>query len=232
MSKDLERVKQIFPPASHKNLEKYFDLIETELNNFIYRKKLKIDSHDKYLIDNYLWATVLTENDKCKPIDEAISPQNSWVWRVPDFQLQNGHLKIYHHYEKAFTDTGDIYHVYAKDYARYEYRKDLQNINSGDGRLYRGRGFIQITGRYNYRLYASIADIPDLENDPSLASIDVNAAKLLVAYVMHNYVRIINHLHNDNLRKAREVVNGKNKHGKPPNGFDAFSRAYKKLSHI
>lgn len=51
--------------------------------------------------------------------------------------------------------------------ARYEYRRDLGNVQPGDGFRFRGRGCIQITGRTNYA-NASIGIGIDIVGNPAL----------------------------------------------------------------
>ncbi|HEV7473091.1 MAG TPA: peptidoglycan-binding protein [Pyrinomonadaceae bacterium] len=53
--------------------------------------------------------------------------------------------------------------------AAYEGRKDLGNTQPGDGKRYKGRGPIQLTGRANYTKYGQLLGL-DLVNDPTLAA--------------------------------------------------------------
>lgn len=55
------------------------------------------------------------------------------------------------------------------DGSNYEGRKDLGNIYPGDGRRFKGRGPLQVTGRHNYTAAAHATGL-DLVNNPQLAS--------------------------------------------------------------
>lgn len=55
----------------------------------------------------------------------------------------------------------------------------LGNIQKGDGPRYRGRGFVQITGRRNYTDWANRLNV-DLVNQPEIATLPQTAARILV----------------------------------------------------
>jgi len=52
--------------------------------------------------------------------------------------------------------------------AAYEGRKDLGNVNRGDGKKYKGRGLIQITGRFNYSTLTDAFGVDFIENPKQL----------------------------------------------------------------
>lgn len=66
----------------------------------------------------------------------------------------------------------------------YEGRSDLGNTQPGDGRRYKGRGFVQITGRANYRHFGQALGL-DLEGNPDLALDPPIAARILAAYFVN-----------------------------------------------
>lgn len=62
--------------------------------------------------------------------------------------------------------------------------KSLGNTKAGDGARYKGRGFIQLTGRYNYRKAGQELGLP-LEKHPELAEKPEVAAKIAVWFWEH-----------------------------------------------
>jgi putative chitinase len=98
---------------------------------------------------------------------------------------------------------------------KYEGRKDLGNVLAGDGYKFRGRGFVQITGRRNYRdwekrLGLRLTDAPDLALDPKVAGqiivqgmmMGTFTGKALGGYINADRCDFVN---------ARRVVNGTDK---------------------
>lgn len=55
----------------------------------------------------------------------------------------------------------------------YEGRKDLGNTQPGWGILYKGRGYIQITGYYNYRAFAADTSLDTVSNPQLLLQPDL-----------------------------------------------------------
>ena len=68
-------------------------------------------------------------------------------------------------------------HVYGGEWGK----KNLGNTEPGDGWKFRGRGFIQITGRESYERAGKALGL-DLVNNPDLAAQPENAAKIAVWY--------------------------------------------------
>ena len=65
----------------------------------------------------------------------------------------------------------------------YENHRDLGNINPGDGPRYKGRGYLQITGRANYTEMSQRLGLGSrLVNSPADANSPEVASRILVAY--------------------------------------------------
>lgn len=68
-----------------------------------------------------------------------------------------------------------------QELARLMYGGRMGNDDAGDGYLYRGRGFTQLTGEENYRAAGAALDL-DLVRNPDLAADLGNAARISVWY--------------------------------------------------
>lgn len=97
----------------------------------------------------------------------------------------------------------------------YEGRDDLGNTQPGDGARYHGRGFVQITGRANYRHYSQQLGLgTSLEDNPDLALDAKVGAKILACYF--DECGVPKAARESDWRKVRRLVNG------GYNGWDEF----------
>ena len=97
----------------------------------------------------------------------------------------------------------------------YEGRKDLGNTRPGDGARYHGRGYIQLTGRANYRTYGRRLGVP-LEGRPALELRPEVGARVLVDYFHQRGV--LTDARRGRWRAVRLKVNG------GYNGWSTFRR--------
>jgi hypothetical protein len=107
-------------------------------------------------------------------------------------------------------------------FARYDFRRDLGNNATGDGARYKGRGFIQLTGRNNYQNYSAKLSLGDqLVRQPELANDPMIAARVLACFLKDKEATIRTALNQNDFAAARRAVNG------GTNGLDTFIAAYR-----
>lgn len=102
-----------------------------------------------------------------------------------------------------------------------KYDKKLGNQGHPDGSNFRGRGFIQLTGRSNFQVHSAAIGLGDaLIQHPTQAHDQTIAAKLMASYLKLNEPRIRTALAANKLDEARQAVNG------GINGLPQFEDAY------
>ncbi len=105
----------------------------------------------------------------------------------------------------------------------YDNRRDLGNQGPPDGERFRGRGYIQLTGRFNYERYGKALGLgKKLLTQPELASDPQIAGMLLAGFLKDKERQIKEALLEGDLRTARRLVNGGS------HGLDRFTDAYRR----
>lgn len=91
--------------------------------------------------------------------------------RLREYGLLESRLRLAHFLAQLIHESGSFrYMEEIASGAAYEGRKDLGNVLPGDGKRYKGRGPIQLTGRANYRAFGQRIGIA-LENHPQIAAV-------------------------------------------------------------
>jgi hypothetical protein len=205
------------------------------------------------------WDEMMIANHKEAPIVDAPNV-NPWQWwtaeqaaRATGANLDNvkqhwprlaeqlGHAGIYDRATAIAAFATTIVEVGTRfepipEYATgdaYEGRADLGNTQPGDGRRYKGRGYIQVTGRSNYGHYgrkvaelwgADLGGDLDLEAHPENALNPDVAAAVLAVYFRDRGIPAMAEA--GNWSGVRRAVNG------GMNGWQTFANAVEALKAI
>nr|DAH52680.1 MAG TPA: Chitinase A [Caudoviricetes sp.] len=115
-------------------------------------------------------------------------------------------LRWAHFLAQIAHESGEL--RYTKELASgkaYEGRKDLGNTQQGDGVKYKGRGFIQLTGRSNYSKFQSYSMQPVLEKPELLEEPELCVDVTMWFWETHGLNVLAEQ---DNLKAIRKRING------------------------
>lgn len=104
-------------------------------------------------------------------IDRAEELAISANVHFPSYGIMDSALRLSHFMAQLAHESGSF--RYMEELASgqaYEGRPDLGNTQTGDGKRFKGRGPLQLTGRANYRAFGRRIGI-DLERHPEIAAI-------------------------------------------------------------
>jgi predicted chitinase len=103
----------------------------------------------------------------------------------------------------------------------YDFKKSLGNKGPPDGDSFKGRGFVQLTGRFNYsKLDKELGLGGALMKNPELANDSKVAAEILAQFIKGQESRLRDALQSGDLARARRLINGGS------HGLEAFKTAY------
>ena len=108
--------------------------------------------------------------------------------------------------------------------SRYDFNSQLGNTEPGDGLKFKGRGFVQLTGRVNYAAAGKALGL-FLEDSPDMALEPVTAARILAWFFKtHCGGCIVARANKQDWQGVRRGVNG------GLNGWDRFSALVEALN--
>src|SRR5260370_12574309 len=148
--------------------------------------------------------------------DAGLGDKNMILMALATIRAETGNFTPLSEFQSKFnTPPG------GPPFSLYDNRKDLGNQGPPDGANFRGRGYIQLTGRANFLEHGqAIGLVTQLIDNPKLANQPDIAAKLLASFLKSKEQKIRNALAAGDLKTARRLVNGGS------HGLDQFTQAF------
>ena len=180
----------------------------------------KVETTTEESPNTFKWARLtLRSSDPIRKSSAKTNSENesAWneVWKQYGSQLGLKDEEAYLHLLGQLRhESGNFNHMEEiADGSAYEGREDLGNTQKGDGKKYKGRGPIQVTGRNNYKkIYEeffipnglgeyNIVENPELGSDPRIGS-------LMTIGWLYTNPKAIEALNNHDANASTEAING------------------------
>jgi putative chitinase len=149
-------------------------------------------------------------------VEAGLADQQMILMALATIRAEVGYFAPISEYQSRFNTSPG-----GHPFDLYDNRAELGNQGPPDGSNFRGRGFIQLTGRKNYEFHGQAIGLGNqLVENPDMACDPVIAAKLMASFMKKNVTRIKAALATNNLAQARKCVNGGS------HGLAEFAAAY------
>ena len=128
--------------------------------------------------------------------------------KLPQYQISSP-LRIAHFLAQVGHESLSL--TYTEELASgeaYEGRKDLGNTEKGDGKRFKGRGFLQLTGRNNYEAYSKDAGLNLMQSGDETLISTVPENALDVSLWFWKRQNLNKRADTDDLRGITKRVNG------------------------
>ena len=146
----------------------------------------------------------------------ALGDKNMILMALATIRAETGNFTPLSEFQSKFNTAPG-----GAPFGLYDHRTDLGNQGPPDGANFKGRGYIQLTGRSNYQIHGAAIGLGNqLVTNPALANQPDIAAKLLASFLKSKEARIRAALAQNDLRTARKLVNGGS------HGLDQFTQAF------
>ena len=137
-------------------------------------------------------------------VEAGIADQHMILMALATIRAEVGCFEPISERESSFNTSAG-----GRAFDLYDHRADLGNQGPPDGSNFRGRGFIQLTGRKNYQFHGEAIGLGNqLIENPGLACDAGIAARLLASFINTNAAQIKAALAANDLAQARKCVNG------------------------
>ncbi len=145
--------------------------------------------------------------------DPTVTQDNANKYGAPLLAIANRYgittpLRMAHFLAQILHESGSLkYTEELASGAAYEGNKGLGNIQRGDGKRFKGRGLIQVSGRSNYRRYAQLSGIDVIARPEAMAELpaSVDSAGW---FWRHGNGDCNNAADKDNLLAVTRIING------------------------